>query len=32
MWIPKWLGEVYSKLYVNFGVEPFTFEKAKKNN
>jgi predicted nucleotidyltransferase len=30
MWIPKWLGEVYSKLYVNFGMEPFTFENAKK--
>lgn len=29
MWIPRWLGETYSKLYAEFGIEPFTFESAK---
>jgi len=30
MWIPKWLGECYSRLYVRFGRELFTFSEAKK--
>lgn len=30
MWIPKWLGECYSRLYVHFGHELFTFNDAKK--
>ena len=30
MWIPRWLGECYSRLYVKFGMEPFTFSEAKK--
>lgn len=29
MWIPKWLGELYSKLYLRFGIELFTFSEAK---
>lgn len=29
MWIPRWLGESYSKLYLNFKEEIFTAEKAK---
>ena len=29
MWIPRWLGECYSKLYVHFKNELFTFREAK---
>lgn len=29
MWISKWLGELYSRLYSRFGLEPFTFSEAK---
>jgi len=28
MWIPKWLGEAYSKLYTAFETETFTFKEA----
>nr|MDO8062942.1 nucleotidyltransferase domain-containing protein [Candidatus Freyrarchaeum guaymaensis] len=28
MWVPRWLGEAYSKLYVTFGTETFTFKEA----
>lgn len=28
MWIPKWLGECYSKLFTHFGQETFTFQQA----
>ena len=28
MWIPKWLGEAYSKLYSKFGADVFTFNQA----
>jgi len=28
MWIPAWLGECYSKLYVKFGREVFRFSEA----
>jgi len=29
MWIPKWLGEAYSKLFNEFGLERFTFQDAR---
>lgn len=29
MWIPRWLGETYSKLFIHFGRELFTFQEAK---
>ncbi|MGQ9468363.1 MAG: nucleotidyltransferase domain-containing protein [Nitrososphaerales archaeon] len=29
MWIPSWLGKVYSKLYMKFKGELFTFQEAK---
>lgn len=29
MWIPSWLGEIYSKLYTRFGCDLFTFQVAK---
>ncbi len=29
MWIPKWLGEIYSKLFVRFENELFTFSQAR---
>jgi hypothetical protein len=29
MWAPKWLGECYSRLYMKFGQELFTFSEAK---
>jgi len=29
MWFPTWLGEVYVRLYSKFGVELFTFKKAR---
>jgi len=29
MWIPSWLGEVYSKLYTKFEGELFTFQEAR---
>lgn len=29
MWIPKWLGECYAKLFTHFGEELFTFQQAK---
>jgi len=29
MWIPKWLGECYSKLFGHFGQELFTFQQAR---
>lgn len=29
MWISKWLGELYSRLYSRFGLEPFTFSEAR---
>ena len=29
MWIPRWLGEIYSKLFQNFEAELFTFTLAK---
>ncbi|PDM26132.1 hypothetical protein CP083_05430 [Candidatus Bathyarchaeota archaeon B24-2] len=28
MWIPRWLGECYSRLYMRFGQELFTFREA----
>ncbi len=28
MWIPSWLGEIYSRLYMRFGCELFTFREA----
>ncbi len=30
MWIPRWLGETYSKLYVSFGTGTFTFDEARR--
>jgi len=30
LWIPKWLGEVYTKLYLEFDSEVFTFNDAVK--
>lgn len=30
MWLPRWLGELYARVYVNFGAEPFTFAEAVK--
>ncbi|RLE49700.1 MAG: hypothetical protein DRJ33_08020 [Candidatus Methanomethylicota archaeon] len=30
MWLPRWLGEVYAKLFMCFGVELFTFDDALK--
>jgi len=30
MWVPRWLGECYSKLYVRFSLEVFTFNEAMK--
>jgi len=29
MWIPKWLGECYSRLFAHFGQELFTFQQAR---
>jgi predicted nucleotidyltransferase len=29
MWISRWLGECYSKLYAGFGLELFTFSEAR---
>lgn len=29
MWLPRWLGEIYSRLFVRFGMELFTFSDAK---
>ena len=29
MWIPRWLGECYSKLFAHFGQETFTFQQAR---
>ena len=29
MWIPRWLGECYSKLFLKFELNPFTFKEAK---
>lgn len=29
MWLPSWLGECYSKLYVKFKLNLFTFKEAK---
>jgi len=29
MWIPKWLGDVYSKLFIRFRRELFTFKEAR---
>lgn len=29
MWVPAWLGQFYSKIYLNYGSEPFTIEKLK---
>ena len=29
MWISRWLGECYSKLYARFGLELFTFSEAR---
>jgi hypothetical protein len=29
MWIPRWLGECYSKLFARFGQETFSFQQAK---
>ncbi|MEM2135257.1 MAG: nucleotidyltransferase domain-containing protein [Candidatus Jordarchaeaceae archaeon] len=28
MWIPRWVGEVYSQVYWEYGTELFTFEEA----
>jgi len=28
MWVPRWLGEVYSRLYYSFGLDLFTFRDA----
>jgi len=30
MWLPRWLGEAYAKLFTSFGVELFTFSEAMK--
>jgi hypothetical protein len=30
MWFPAWLGEIYAKLFSEFGVELFTFREAMK--
>ena len=30
MWIPRWLGEIYSQLYCSFEAEIFTFTEAEK--
>ena len=30
MWIPSWLGEIYSRLCVTFGTELFTLEEARR--
>lgn len=30
MWIPRWLGEIYSRLYHSFETELFTFTQAEK--
>lgn len=30
MWIPRWLGKCYSRLYLRFGEELFTFSEAEK--
>ncbi|RLF11571.1 MAG: hypothetical protein DRJ98_03165 [Thermoprotei archaeon] len=29
MWLPRWLGEVYAKLYAELNTDLFTFEKAR---
>ncbi len=29
MWVPRWLGECYSKLFARFGQELFTFQQAR---
>ena len=29
MWVPRWLGEIYAKLYVRFGTGLFTFQDAR---
>jgi len=29
MWIPRWLGECYSRLFTHFGQETFTFQQAR---
>lgn len=29
MWVPRWLGECYSKLFTHFRLEPFTFQQAR---
>ena len=28
MWLPRWVGELYANLYVNFGGDAFSFEDA----
>jgi len=28
MWLPRWVGELYARLYAEFGGEPFRFEDA----
>jgi len=30
MWIPRWLGETYARLYSEFGLEAFTLSNAVK--
>jgi len=30
VWIPRWLGETYARLYLEFGLETFTFSEAVK--
>ncbi|MEM4576708.1 MAG: nucleotidyltransferase domain-containing protein [Candidatus Nezhaarchaeales archaeon] len=29
MWMPRWLGEIYSKLYAKFWIDVFTFNQAR---
>ena len=31
MWIPRWLGEIYSRLFLNFEIELFTSSQAKES-
>ena len=31
LWIPRWLGEIYSRLFLSFEAELFTFSQAKES-
>jgi len=30
MWVPRWLGEIYTELYFDQGESLFTFDQARK--